>query len=300
MNIPAGNVFPRRFDKPLPIAVKSKGVWIEDKEGRRYLDAGGGALVVSIGHGREEVIRAIQRQVEQCYYLHGTLFTSEPLEELAARLALHTPEGLDRFYFMSSGSEAVETAIKLARQIHLESGRAQRVKLVSRWKSYHGLTLGALSASGRTYFREPFDPLLSEVVHIPPPYCLRCSYGARFPECGLRCAMALEDTILNLGANTVSAFLAETVSGATLGIYPPPPGYLALVREICDKYGVLLIFDEVMALPYHVYVLATAGTHIEQTRPIQYGTVLVLVGLVLGVDLIAIVIRSYVRKKKRW
>src|SRR5271157_2037189 len=247
MNIPAGNVFPRRFDKPLPIAVKSKGVWIEDKEGRRYLDAGGGALVVSIGHGREEVIRAIQRQVEQCYYLHGTLFTSEPLEELAARLALHTPEGLDRFYFMSSGSEAVETAIKLARQIHLESGRAQRVKLVSRWKSYHGLTLGALSASGRTYFREPFDPLLSEVVHIPPPYCLRCSYGARFPECGLRCAMALEDTILNLGANTVSAFLAETVSGATLGIYPPPPGYLALVREICDKYGVLLIFDEVMA-----------------------------------------------------
>lgn len=222
-------------------------MWIEDKEGRRYLDAGGGALVVSVGHGRKELVHAIQRQVEQCYYLHGSLFTSEALEELAVRLAGHTPQGLDRFYFMSSGSEAVETAIKLARQIHLESGRSQRSKLISRWKSYHGLTLGALSASGRTYFREPFDPLLSEVVHIAPPYCLRCSYGLRFPECGLRCAMALDETILNLGPNTVSAFLAETVSGATLGIYPPPPGYLALIREICDRYGVLLILDEVMA-----------------------------------------------------
>lgn len=203
--------------------------------------------MVSVGHGRDEVIRSIQRQVEQCYYLHGTLFTSEALEELASGLARHTPEGLDRFYFMSSGSEAVETAIKLARQIHLDSGRPQRAKLISRWKSYHGLTMGALSASGRTYFREPFDPLLNEVVHIPPPYCLRCPYGLGFPECGLRCAMALEETILNLGANTVSAFLAETVSGATLGIYPPPDGYLALIREICDRYGVLLIFDEVMA-----------------------------------------------------
>jgi len=244
---PAGNVFPRRFDKLLPTAVKSKGVWIEDSEGRRYLDAGGGALVVSVGHGREEVVRAIQRQVEQCYYLHGTLFTSAVLEELATRLARHAPQGLDRFYFMSSGSEAVETAIKLARQIQLESGKPQRSKLISRWKSYHGLTLGALSASGRTYFREPFAPLLTDVVHIAPPYCLRCSYGLRLPDCGLRCAMALEETILNLGANTVSAFLAETVSGATLGIYPPPPGYLALVREICDRYGVLLILDEVMA-----------------------------------------------------
>lgn len=199
------------------------------------------------GHGRAEVIQAIQRQVEQCYYLHGSLFTSDALEELASRLAQHTPEGLDKFYFMSSGSEAVETAIKLARQIHLEAGRAQRAKLISRWKSYHGLTLGALAASGRTYFREPFDPLLSEVIHIPPPYCLRCSYGLTFPHCGLRCAMALEETILNLGANTVSAFLAETVSGATLGICPPPPGYWSLIREICNRHGVLLIADEVMA-----------------------------------------------------
>jgi adenosylmethionine-8-amino-7-oxononanoate aminotransferase len=141
----------------------------------------------------------------------------------------------------------VETAVKLARQVHVESGKASRVTLISRWKSYHGLTLGALAASGRTYFREPFSPLLADAVHIPPPYCLRCSYGLTFPDCGLRCAQALEETIINLGPETVSAFIAEPVSGATLGIYPPPPGYLSLVREICDKNGVILIFDEVMS-----------------------------------------------------
>ncbi|MEW6529248.1 MAG: aspartate aminotransferase family protein [Thermodesulfobacteriota bacterium] len=247
MNIPPGHVFPRRLDKPLPRAVKAHGVWIEDENGRRYLDAGGGALVVNVGHGREEILRAVQAQMQRCYYIHGSLFSTEVVEALASRLAKHAPKGLDRFYFMSSGSEAIETAIKLARQIHVESSRPERVKLISRWKSYHGLTLGALSASGRTYFREPFTPLLSDVVHIPPPYCLRCPYGLALPECGLRCALALEDTILQLGPKTVSAFLAETVSGATLGIYPPPPGYLQLIREICDRYGVLLILDEVMA-----------------------------------------------------
>ncbi|MGO9116273.1 MAG: aspartate aminotransferase family protein [Desulfomonilaceae bacterium] len=239
-------VFPRRFDKDLPRAVKASGVWIEDDAGKRYLDAGGGALVVNVGHGREEIIRAVSEQMTDFYYVHGSLFTATVLEELAEDLARHAPAGLSRFYFMSSGSEAVETAVKLARQIHLECGRASRVRLISRWKSYHGLTLGALAASGRTYFREPFTPLLPEVAHIPPPYCLRCSYGLTFPACGLRCAMALEETILNLGKDTVSAFIAEPVSGATLGVYPPPLGYLPLIREICEKHGVLLIFDEVM------------------------------------------------------
>jgi len=247
MSIPPGNVFPRRLDKPLPRAAKAHGVWIEDQDGRRYLDAGGGALVVNVGHGREEIIRAVHAQMEQCYYIHGTLFSTEVVESLASELAKHAPKGLDRFYFLSSGSEAIETAIKLARQIHVESGHPERVKLIARWKSYHGLTLGALSASGRTYFREPFTPLLSDVAHIPPPYCLRCPYGLALPECGLQCALALEDVILQLGPKTVSAFLAETVSGATLGIYPPPPGYLGLIREICDRHSVLLILDEVMS-----------------------------------------------------
>jgi len=240
-------VFPRRLDRPLPIAIKAEGVWIEDTEGRRYLDACGGALVVNVGHGREEITRAVSEQMKNFSYVHGTVFTSRTVEELAERLASHAPEGLDRFYFMSSGSEAVETAIKLARQIHIEAGRPSRIRLISRWKSYHGLTLGALSASGRTYFRAPFTALLPEVDHIPPPYCLRCSWGLDFPDCGLRCAAALEEMILNIGPEMVSAFLAEPVSGATLGVYPPPPSYLKRIREICDQYDVLLIFDEVMS-----------------------------------------------------
>ena len=241
-----GFVFPRRLDRPLPLAAKAEGMWIEDTQGKRYLDMGGGALVVNVGHGRKEIAQAVSQQMKEFSYVHGTLFTSRAVEELSERLAAHAPEGLSRFYYMSSGSEAVETAIKLARQIHLEQGRPNRVNLISRWKSYHGLTFGALAASGRTYFREPFMPLLADAVHIPPPYCLRCSYGLTFPECGLRCALALEETILNLGPNTVSAFIAEPVSGATLAVYPPPPGYLRLIREICDRYGVILIFDEVM------------------------------------------------------
>ena len=241
-----GNVFHRRLDRALPRGVKAKGVWVEDAEGRRYLDASGGALVVNVGHGREEIARAVHDQITRCDYLHGTMFTSSVVEDLAQAVARHAPPGVERFYFLSIGCEAVEAAIKLARQIHIESGRPQRIKLISRWKSYHGLTLGALSAMGRTFFRVPFAPLLTEVIHIPPPYCLRCSYGLTYPECGIRCALALEEAIQNVGPDIVSAFLAETVSGATLAAFPPPPGYFSLIREVCDRYNVLLILDEVM------------------------------------------------------
>jgi adenosylmethionine-8-amino-7-oxononanoate aminotransferase len=241
-----GNVFPRRLDGPLPIAARAEGVWIEDAGGKRYLDGSGGALVVNLGHGREEIARALHDQMLQCGYVHPTMFTTPPVEDLAKALATHSPPGIERFYFLTSGSEATEAAIKLARQIHLESGRPQRTRLISRWKSYHGLTLGALAATGRTSFRVPFAPLLGEVVHIAAPYCLRCSYGLTYPECGLRCAHALEETIIDLGPETVSAFLAETVSGATIAAVPPPPGYFAAIREICDRYKVLLILDEVM------------------------------------------------------
>ncbi len=241
-----GNLFPRRLDQPLSPAVKAEGVWIEDASGRRYLDASGGAVVVNVGHGREEIAMAVSEQILRCDYIHPTMFTTPAAEELATALAVHAPAGLDRFYFLSGGSEAVETAIKLARQIHLSAGRPQKFRLIARWKSYHGLTMGALSAMGRTAFRVPFAPLLNDAVHIPPPYCLRCSYGLRFPECGLRCALALEETIENMGPETVSAFLAETVGGGTLAACPPPAGYLSVIRDICDRYDVLLILDEVM------------------------------------------------------
>jgi len=241
-----GHVFPRRLDPPLPVAVKAGGVWIEDQDGKRYLDASGGAIVVNAGHGRKEIAQAVYDQILAYDYIHPTMFTTPAVEELATALAAHAPEGIDRFYFLSGGGEAVEAAIKMARQIHLANRRPEKFRLVSRWKSYHGLSLGALSAMGRTAFRTPFAPMLNDAVHIPPPYCLRCSYGLEFPDCRLRCALALEETILNMGPETVSAFLAETVSGGTLAAYPPPPGYLAAIRRICDAYDVLLILDEVL------------------------------------------------------
>lgn len=239
-------VFPRKLHKPLPIASKAKGLQIYDSDGRSYLDASGGAVVLNIGHGREEVARAVYDQIVHCDYVHPTMFTNSPVEELAEALADHAPPGIDRFYFLSGGSEATETAIKLARQIHLEYDRPHRTQLIARWKSYHGMTLGALSAMGRTAFRAPYAPLLNWVAHIPPPYCLRCSFGLKYPECDCRCAHALEEMIYNLGPETVSAFLAETVSGGTLAAASPPPEYFSIIREICDRYDVLLILDEVM------------------------------------------------------
>ena len=241
-----GAVFPRQLDKVLPLAVSSKGVWIETSDGKRYLDASGGAVVVNVGHGREEIAQAVFEQLRNLSYVHGTMFTSPAIEDLARALAARTPDGLNRFYFMSSGSEAVETAVKLARQIQLARGCADRQVLISRWKSYHGLTLGALAAAGRTSFRVPFYPMIRDAVHIPPPYCLRCSYGLTYPDCRLRCALALDETIQNIGPGVVSAFIAETVGGASIAVCPPPPGYWPLVREICDRHQVLLILDEVM------------------------------------------------------
>ncbi len=241
-----GNLFPRRLDGPLPIVEKAQGAWIEDTDGHRYLDATGGAVVVNVGQGREEIAKAVYDQILRYHYIHPTVFSTKTVELLASVLAGHAPKGLDRYYFLSGGAEAVETAIKMARQIHIDAGRTGRNRLISRWKSYHGLTLGALSASGRSVFRTPYAAMLPEVDHIPSPYCFRCPYGQTYPECGVRCALALEQTIQNIGPETVSAFLAETVSGGSLAAYAPPVEYFRIIRQICDHYNVLLILDEVM------------------------------------------------------
>jgi adenosylmethionine-8-amino-7-oxononanoate aminotransferase len=169
MNFIPGAVFHRQLNKPMVVAIRAKDMWIEASDGKRYLDASGGAVVVNIGHCREEVAQAVFEQLRTLSYVHGTMFTNRPLEELAQALTVHTPGDLNRFYFLTSGSEAVEAAIKLARQIHLAEGRAERHVIVSRWKSYHGLTMGALAAAGRTYFRKPFYPMIRDAVHIPPP-----------------------------------------------------------------------------------------------------------------------------------
>jgi hypothetical protein len=230
-----------------PLAVRGEGVYLWDAEGRRYIDASGGAAVVNIGHGVAEVVQAMTEQAADVAYVHGTMFTTNALETHSERLAALVPMPAPRFYYMTSGSEAVETAIKFARQVQIARGEPSREVIISRWGSYHGATLGALAVTGRSRMRIPFAPLFREQPHIPPPYCYRCPFEATYPICDLACARALEAEILRQGPERVAAFIAESVSGATLGAVVPPQGYWPLVRQICDRYGVLLIVDEVMA-----------------------------------------------------
>jgi adenosylmethionine-8-amino-7-oxononanoate aminotransferase len=192
------------------------------------------------------VVEALSEQAGKAAYVHGPMFTTDVIENLARALAKHAPKDIQKFYFCSSGCEAVETALKLARQIHLANGHPQRYRVISRWLSYHGSTLGALSTGGKTSMRQPFEPMLMPSIHIPAPYCLRCHYRLSYPSCGLRCALALDDAIRLEGADTISAFIAEPICGSTVGAVVPPPEYYECVSEICKRHGALLIFDEVM------------------------------------------------------
>ena len=241
------HVFPRSISAPPVKAVSSEGCFIIDANGKRYLDGSGGAAVSCLGHGDPDVIAAIKAQSEQLAFAHTGFFTSEPAEELADLLIENAPKGLDRVYFVSGGSEAVEAALKLARQYHLENGEPQREHIIARRQSYHGNTLGALAAGGNQWRRRQFEPLLMNVSHIAPCY----EYVDRQESesalaYGQRVAQELEDEILRLGEDKVMAFVAEPVVGATMGAVPPVEGYFKRIREICDRYGVLLILDEVM------------------------------------------------------
>jgi adenosylmethionine-8-amino-7-oxononanoate aminotransferase len=241
------HVFPRHCRKSPPIAVRGEGCYLYDSTGKAYLDGSGGAAVSCLGHGDADVIAAVQKQVADLAFAHTGFLTSEPAEKLADLLVANAPGDLDRVYFVSGGSEATESAIKLARQYFVEIGQPERKHLVARQQSYHGNTLGALSAGGNELRKRQFAPLLLEVSHIAPcyEYVLRTN-GESAIDYGLRAAQELEDEILRLGPETVMAFMAEPVVGATLGAVTAVPGYFKRIREICDKYGVLLIFDEVM------------------------------------------------------
>ncbi|MEZ5937277.1 MAG: aspartate aminotransferase family protein [Hyphomonadaceae bacterium] len=231
----------------LPMATGGAGVWLQDAEGRRYLDASGGAAVSVLGHGHPRVIEAIKRQAENLAYAHTAFFANEPSEALAAFITERAPRGFGKVFFSSGGSEAVETALKLARQYHVARGDLTRTNFIARRQSYHGATLGALSVGGHTARRGPYEPLLAPCRFIPPCYAYRnLADGETLEEYGLRAANALEEEILQVGPDTVAAFIAEPVVGATLGAVPPAPGYLKRIREICDRYGVLFIADEVM------------------------------------------------------
>ena len=237
----------RHTQTSFPLAVAGEGPYIIDSEGKRYLDASGGAAVSCLGHSHPAVIQAVVEQVRTLPFAHTGFFTNEPYEALAEHLVTRAPEGIAKVYFVSGGSEANETAMKLARQYFLEIGQPERRHFIARRQSYHGNTLGALAAGGNAARRKPYEPLLVEVAHIDPCYAYRHQQAGESDEAyGLRAADELEKKILELGPETVIGFLAETVVGATAGAVPPAPGYFARIREICDRYDVLLILDEVM------------------------------------------------------
>ena len=281
---PDGHVFYRNMARAYPVIDHGEGVTLYDADGRRYLDASGGPLVVNIGHGVRSVAEAMAAQAAQVAYVHGERFTTAALEAYSRRLAARVPLPDPRFYYLSGGAEAVEAAVKFARQLQVARGEAARDLVISRWGSYHGATLGTLALSGKLSMRALFAPMFRDAPHVEPPYCYRCPLGevarpvmtrsdsdqagperadgdcfaslrhttphcttvAMTGDCGLLCAHRLEAEILRQGPDHVAAFIAEPVGGATLGAIVPPPGYWPLIRDICDRHGVLLIADEVL------------------------------------------------------
>lgn len=242
------HVFHRNPRQTLPVAVAGQGIELIDSEGRRYLDASGGAAVSCLGHAHPRVIEAIKAQLDTIAYAHTSFFTTEVSETLAETLAQAAPGDLDHVYFVSGGSEAVESALKLARQYFVEVGQPSRRHFIARRQSYHGNTLGALAIGGNAWRREPFLPLLVPAHHVSPCYAYRDQQaGETDAQYAQRLADELEAKILELGPDTVAAFVAETVVGATAGAVPPVGDYLKRIRAVCDKYGVLLILDEVMS-----------------------------------------------------
>ncbi len=244
------SVFHRDLVSDLPVVVSTEGNYLIDETGRRYLDACGGAAVSCLGHDNEKVREAIKAQVDQLAFAHTGSFTNQPAEDLAANLVSRAPEGTGagRVMYLGSGSEAMEAALKLARQYCIEKGEPERCQIIARKPSYHGNTLGALATGGHAGRRAPFAPLLIQVNHIDAPYAYRLQHDDESDaDFAMRMANLLEAEILRLGAETVMAFVAEPVVGASLGTQPAPEGYFKRIREICDAHGILLIADEVMS-----------------------------------------------------
>jgi adenosylmethionine-8-amino-7-oxononanoate aminotransferase len=241
------HVFHRDPRNRYPVAVRGEGAYLVDREGKRYLDASGGAAVSCLGHSDAAVVAAVQRQLEKLPFAHTSFFSNEPMEALADALIARAPATFDKVYFVSGGSEAIEAALKLARQYFVEKGEPQRAHVIGRRQSYHGNTLGALAVGGNAWRRKQFEPLLIKTTHVSPCYAYRGKNASETDAAyGERLAKELESEIQRLGDKSVIAFVAETVAGATIGAVPPVSGYFKRVREICDRHGVLLILDEVM------------------------------------------------------
>lgn len=243
---PQGSVFYRHLHRSYPLITHGQGAYLFDEEGKKYLDASGGAAVVNLGHGLKEIADALQIQALKAGYLNGMQFTHAPVETLARYISDFLPFKDGKTYFLTSGSEAIEASIKLARQFWVEQGHSSKYRVISRAPSYHGNTLAALSLSARERYKETFQPMLSGSLMIPAPYCYRCYRGESYPSCQVRCAQELELGIKKLGEENVSAFLTEVIGGGSIGAAVPPPEYFQIVRKICDDHGILLIADEVM------------------------------------------------------
>lgn len=231
----------------MPMAVAGRGIEIIDADGKAYIDGSSGAAVSCLGHGHPRIGAAIKAQIDRIAFAHTSFFTSDVAEDLANMLVAHAPAGLDHVYYVSGGSEAMEAALKMARQYFLERGESGRVNFVGRLQSYHGNTLGVLAVGGNLFRRAQFAPMLFASHHVAPPYAYRdLRPGETLEQYGARLAAELEAKLAELGPETVIAFVAETVGGATQGCTTAPPGYFRRVREICDRHGILLILDEVM------------------------------------------------------
>ena len=243
---PQGSVLYRNLHRSFPLIRAGRGSYLYDINGKKYLDGSGGAAVVNIGHGVKEVAEALSRQAGKAAYLSGVQFTHEPVEKLAAKVSSFLPFRDGKIFFLTSGSEAIEASIKLARQYWLESGKPEKYRVISLSPSYHGNTLAALSLSARKHYQEAFRPLLLKSARIPAPYCYRCPWDLAPSDCGVKCAHELERTIEKLGRERVSAFIGEVIGGSSTGASVPPQDYWRTVRKICDRNEVLLIADEVM------------------------------------------------------
>ena len=247
MNINEHRFFARKLDHDYPVAVKGEGVWIWDENGKKYLDGCAGANVSAIGHGVKEIAEAMQQQAERIAYVPPQHFLNKPTLELCERLLKMVPDKYTRVMLCSGGSEAIENALKIARQYHVYSGNASRYRTISRWQGFHGNTLAADAVGGTTGRRSVSSPLLLDVEHIVPACCFRCAYKLEYPKCRVLCAKALEQAIIQQGEENVSSFICETVVGAAAAAATPVKEYFPMIREICDKYNVLWIADEIMA-----------------------------------------------------
>ncbi|NCC25902.1 MAG: aminotransferase class III-fold pyridoxal phosphate-dependent enzyme [Deltaproteobacteria bacterium] len=253
MNFPTGSVDDLNTDllfyqtrKKIPFVSRAKGVRIWDHTGKEYIDGCSGAVINNIGHGDPRVLEAINRQAEQTFFVYRTYFENEPAVRLARKLVQNSAPHLERVFYVSGGSEAVESAMKICRQYHYNMGKGSRHVFISRRPAYHGATLGALALTTYSPLEIPFRPIIKDYPKIPAPYCYRCAFGLNYPECGLKCAWDLERVIQEQGSENVAAFVVEPIGGASTGALVPPDTYFAIIQDICAKYGIMLILDEVM------------------------------------------------------